>query len=68
MCIGAEPLHICSFLISYYSGDVYLVDIETMLSYNQSKEIYYDMSLGKFDLYSFDGSYIEFHSQCLKIL
>ena len=43
-------------------------DIKTIVSYNQPKEMYCDLSLGKFDLklnYYPDSLYIGFHSQSL---
>ena len=66
-------LHVCSFLMSYDSGDKNLVDIETIaLSCNQSRKICCDLTLDKFDFHlyysSSDGSYIAFHSHLLRIL
>ena len=63
-------LHICSFLLSYDSSDMSFGDIETTVSWNQSREICCDLSLGKFVFllnYSFYSSYIEIHSQSLKV-
>ena len=42
-------LHICSFLILKDSSDMSLGDIETLVSYNQSGEMHYDLSLRKFE-------------------
>ena len=64
-------LHIFLFLMSYDSSKISLGDIETKVSYNQSREVYCDLPLGKFDfLYNHlsDSSYIGFHSQFLRFL
>ena len=37
-------LYMCSFLMSYDSRDMSLGDIETIVSYNQSREMYCDLS------------------------
>ena len=42
-------LHICSFLMLNDSGHMNLGNIEAIVSYNQSGEMYYDLSLGKID-------------------
>ena len=55
MCSDTERLkmlivfHVCSFVMSYDSSNRSLSDIETIVSYNQLKEMYCDLSLGKFD-------------------
>ena len=41
-------LQICSFLMTYDSR-ISLGDIETIVLYNQSREMYCDLSLGKSD-------------------
>lgn len=42
-------LHIYSFPISYDSRDKCLGEVETTISWNQSREMCYDLSVGKFD-------------------
>ena len=42
-------LHICSLLILYASGYTNLGNNDTIISNNQSRDIYYMTSLGKFD-------------------
>ena len=63
MCSDTERLemlivlYICLFLLSYNSNQG-LGDIETISLYNQSREMYCDLFLGKFDFwvnYSFDS-------------
>ena len=55
MCSNTERLEmlivliVCLFLVSYDTSNMNLGDIETIVSYNQSREIYCDLSLGKFD-------------------
>ena len=50
MCSDTERLemlivlYMCSFLTSYDSRDMSLGDIETIVSYNQSREMYCDLS------------------------
>ena len=39
---------ICSFLMSNDNSDMSLGDIETIVAYNQSGEMYCDLSLDKF--------------------
>ena len=76
MCSDTERLemlivlYICLFLLSYNSNQG-LGDIETISLYNQSREMYCDLFLGKFDFwvnYSFDSSYIGLHYQSSRIL
>ena len=44
-------LHICLLLISYDSSDMGLGEIETIVLCSQFREIYCELSLGKFDFY-----------------
>ena len=49
-CLGILTVsHIRSFFMPNHSGDMSYGDIETILSYSQSGEMYCDLSLGKFD-------------------
>ena len=41
-------LHIYSFFMTYDTSNISFGDIETIVSYNQSREIYFDLFLGKF--------------------
>ena len=64
-------LHIYLFLMSYNSSNMSFGDIETIVPYNKSGEMYCDLFLRKFDFwlnYSSDSLYIGFHSQSLRIL
>ena len=65
MCSDTERMemlivsHICSFHMSYDSIDISLRGNKTMVLYNQSRETYSDLSLGKFGSklnYSFNSS------------
>ena len=55
MCSDTERLrmlnvlYICLFLMSYDSSNMSLGNIETIASYNQSREMNCYLSLGKFD-------------------
>ena len=55
MCSDTERLemlivlHICLLLMLFDSSNISLGDIETIVSYNQSWEIYCDLSLSKID-------------------
>ena len=42
-------LHISLFLMLHYSSNMNVGDIETIVLYNHSREMFYDLSLGKFD-------------------
>ena len=42
-------LYICSYIMSYDNSNSNLGDTDTIVSCNQSREIHYDLSLGKFD-------------------
>ena len=54
MCSNTERpemlivLHICLFLMSYDSSTMNLGDMEIIVSCNQSRDMYCDLSLGKF--------------------
>ena len=64
-------LYICSYIMSYDNSNSNLGDTDTIVSCNQSREIHYDLSLGKFDFwlnYSSDILYIVFHSESLRII
>lgn len=64
-------LYICSYIMSYDNSNTNLGDTDTAVSCNQSREIHYDLSLGKFDFwlnYSSDILYIVFHSESLMIM
>ena len=41
--------HVCSLLMFYDTSNMSLGDTEAIVSYNQSREIYYNLSLGQFD-------------------
>ena len=42
-------LHICLFLMPYDGSNMSFGDIGTIVPYSQSREMYCDWSLGKFD-------------------
>ena len=76
MCSNAERLeiliilHICLFLTSYDSSNSRLGEMETIVTSNQSRELYCNLSLGKFDFYlnySSHNLYIGLHSQSVRI-
>ena len=76
MCSNAELqeiliiLHICLFLTSYDSSNSRLGEMETIVTSNQSRELYCNLSLGKFDFYlnySSHNLYIGLHSQSVRI-
>ena len=54
MCCATETLemliglHICLFLRLYDNSNMNFGDIQTAVLYNQPREMYYDLSLGKF--------------------
>ena len=53
-------LHICLFFMPYDSSNMAFGDTETPVFYNQSREMYFDLSLGKFGSWlncSFDSLY-----------
>ena len=55
MCSDTEHLavlfilHISLIFMSYDCSSMGLGNIETIVLYNQSREMHYDLSLGKFD-------------------
>ena len=46
MCICTERVEM--FIVLYDSSNISFGHIETVVSYNQSREIYFDLFLGKF--------------------
>ena len=60
-------LHICLFFMPYDSSNMGFGNTETPVFYNQSREMYFDLSLGKFGSW-LNYSYYCFHSQYLRIL